>query len=102
MPLTSIIMKLDPKNKYQKTKAIRLKGYKYKQLQRAVLKRDGCTCQNPKCKVHTQNAPHHIVYRSQGGSDSLQNMITLCGPLENDCHRKVHNHEITLDIIKNI
>lgn len=82
-------------NPQPKNKIIRLSRHKYKQLQKRVLERDNYICQE--CGVRTQNSPHHIVYRSQCGSDTMENMITLCGPLENDCHRKVHNHEIKLD-----
>ncbi len=71
-----------------KTKPIRLSRHKFKQLQWEVLERDDFTCQ--KCECHTMAPPHHIIFLSQGGSDTLENMITLCGPLENDCHRKVH------------
>jgi len=74
---------------------IRLSRHKYKQLQIAVLERDGFTCQY--CGRHTEASPHHRRYRSQGGDDSLENLITLCGPLENDCHRKLHDHKISLN-----
>ena len=76
---------------YQKSKPTRLKGYKYKQLQKQVLERDNFTCQ--KCRERTTYQPHHIIYRSRGGSDTTENMITLCGPLENDCHRKAHGRK---------
>lgn len=80
----------DPKHK-----PTRLKGAAYRKLQLAVWERDGFTCQH--CGQFTQNSPHHIVYRSQGGSDTLDNLIILCGPNEIDCHRKVHDHKITLE-----
>jgi hypothetical protein len=51
-----------------------------------VLVRDSHTCQKCKAtKVPLQ--VHHIVFRSQGGSDRPSNLITLC----NNCHSKVHN-----------
>ena len=74
--------------KRPKNKPIRLKGEKYKELQYAVLKRDDFICQE--CGCCTFAPPHHIKFRSAGGDDSMENMITLCGPLENDCHRKAH------------
>lgn len=77
-----------------KNKPIRLAGKKKKTLQLAVLERDNYTCQQ--CRTFTYNAPHHVIYRSRGGSDTLENMITLCGPLENDCHRKLHDGKIKL------
>lgn len=52
-----------------------------------VLDRDGYTCQcchgkhkDPKLEVH------HIVFRSQGGSDDERNLITLC----HTCHKALH------------
>jgi len=79
-----------------KTKVVRLKDKAYKALQMAVLERDNFTCQA--CGRRTKNSPHHIIYRSHLGSDTLGNMITLCGPLENDCHRKIHDHKIKLEL----
>jgi 5-methylcytosine-specific restriction endonuclease McrA len=29
---------------------------------------------------------HHIIFRSQGGSDNIDNLIALC----RDCHNKAH------------
>ena len=75
-------------NPQPKQNRIRLKGVAYKKLQLAVLERDGFVCQE--CGRHTENAPHHIKYRSQGGSDTMENLILLCGPLEEDCHAKAH------------
>lgn len=75
---------------YQKSKIIRLAGKAYKRLQIEVIERDNKTCQY--CFRFTENAPHHIQYRSQSGSDTAENLILLCI----DCHRKVHNHEIEL------
>lgn len=34
---------------------------------------------------------HHIVFRSQGGPDTLENLITLC----KHCHMAAHRYEIT-------
>ena len=31
---------------------------------------------------------HHIVYRCKGGSDELQNLVTLCDL----CHAVIHDH----------
>jgi len=56
-----------------------------------VLNRDNYTCQQ--CK--TQNGKlecHHIVYRSNGGTNAPSNLITLC----EKCHKDIHNGKITL------
>lgn len=55
----------------------------------ACLNRDNYTCQCCKTKKGTLHA-HHIVYRSQGGADTLDNLITLC----EECHKKLHRGEL--------
>jgi hypothetical protein len=60
-------------------------------LRIACLMRDGYTCQQ--CgKQHTRLQAHHIVFREQGGKDSLTNLVTLCA----SCHKKVHQSKVTL------
>lgn len=50
-----------------------------------VLHRDNYTCQ--RCKVtKVPLQVHHVVFRSNGGSDRPENLITLC----TNCHTKVH------------
>lgn len=55
-----------------------------------VLQRDSHFCQKcdgkKKCeKLHV----HHIVFRSNGGSDSPDNLVTLC----ESCHNDLHTHK---------
>jgi RRXRR protein/HNH endonuclease len=77
-----------------------LKGSPYQDSRRldenlriACLMRDGYTCQQ--CgKQHTRLEAHHIVFRQQGGKDSLTNLVTLCEP----CHKKVHQGKVTLKV----
>ena len=84
---------------YFKQPIIRLKGKAYKKLQYAVLERDGFACRGiikygerqglwaeRRCGVNTYAPPHHVIKRSQGGSDTMDNLITLC----TDCHTKEH------------
>ncbi len=60
-------------------------------LRIACLMRDGYTCQQ--CgKQHTRLEAHHIVFREQGGKDSLTNLVTLC----ETCHKHVHQGNVTL------
>jgi hypothetical protein len=55
-----------------------------------VLYRDHHTCQ--KCKAqNTELHVHHIVFRSNGGTDSPDNLVVLCG----SCHKKLHDHPKT-------
>ena len=70
------------------------KGFNYGHSSRrkAVLHRDNYTCQccgKKNCQLQT----HHIVFRSRGGSDDENNMITLC----KECHEGVHKGTVILD-----
>ncbi len=62
-------------------------------LRIACLMRDGYTCQNCGKKQGRLEA-HHLIYREQGGKDSLTNLLTLCEA----CHRKVHQGQVTLKV----
>ena len=59
-----------------------------------VLHRDGHKCQNPNCKYKDKDKKeqilkvHHIIYRSKGGTDRPENLITLCSK----CHTPA-NHK---------
>ena len=62
-----------------------------------VLNRDKYTCQHCKTKQGTLEV-HHIVFRSNGGSDEPDNLITLC----RQCHRDLHLEKISLKNIKGL
>ena len=66
-------------------------NYGYSSRREAVLHRDNYTCQ---CcgKKHTRLEVHHIVFRSQGGTDNEINLITLC----ESCHKAIHDGLLTL------
>jgi hypothetical protein len=74
-----------------------IKGKEYQQgeryqidgnLRAYILFRDSHECQNPNCRNKTKDGKkkdnnielqvHHIIYRSNNGSDSPNNLITLC------------------------
>ncbi|MFP3727115.1 RNA-guided endonuclease IscB [Priestia filamentosa] len=60
-------------------------------LREYILHRDHHTCQNPNCKNKSKEKVlvlHHIIFRSNGGSDSPNNLITLC----DKCHTP-RNHK---------
>ena len=62
-------------------------------LRTACLMRDGYTCQQcGKRNCHLQ--AHHIIFKEQGGKDTLTNLLTLCEA----CHRAVHQGKITLKV----
>ncbi|MGV8122028.1 MAG: HNH endonuclease [Candidatus Xenobiia bacterium LiM19] len=54
----------------------------------AILKRDRFRCQVPGCNCRRNLHIHHIIPRSQGGSDEPENKITLC---EKHHIRLLHN-----------
>lgn len=68
-------------------------AYGYKNNHEAILVRDNYTCQNCKTKKGELEV-HHIVQRSHGGSNKMENLITLC----HNCHQKVHKGEIDLKL----
>ena len=66
-----------------------------------VLFRDLHTCQ--KCKGKKKDPKlhvHHIVFRSQGGSDSPDNLITLCKTCHDDLHKQENAAKESLKLQK--
>jgi 5-methylcytosine-specific restriction endonuclease McrA len=70
---------------YPKHPRLRLKGEAYRKLMRQAWERDKGLCQE--CGVYTEEIPHHVIFKSQGGSDVLENLTLLCY----DCHYRKHN-----------
>ena len=77
----------------QKMKNENIEGIEYQQgdmkgfwnTREYVLHRDNHKCQNPNCKNKDKEKIlqiHHIKYKSLGGEDTQNNLITLC----NKCH----------------
>ena len=68
-------------------------NYGYATAREHALVRDKYTCQccgKKNCRVEV----HHIKFRSDGGSDTLENLITLC----EDCHKAIHLGKIELKL----
>jgi hypothetical protein len=63
----------------------------HENLRLATLLRDNFTCQQCK-KRNTPLEAHHIVWRRNGGADTINNLITLC----HRCHSKVHEGKISI------
>ena len=64
-------------------------GAGFYNVKAAVLSRDNYTCQicgekDSKLEVH------HIQFRSKGGSNRMDNLVTLC----HNCHGKIHNNKL--------
>jgi 5-methylcytosine-specific restriction endonuclease McrA len=51
---------------------------------RRILERDDYQCQV--CGSYTLDYPHHIKFRSQGGTEEDENLVTLC----HRCHEGFH------------
>jgi len=61
-------------------------------LRIATLMRDGYECTQCK-KKNTHLDAHHIVWKENGGKDTIGNLITVC----KKCHRKVHKGKLSID-----
>ena len=67
-------------------------NYGYSSRREAVLHRDNYTCQccgKKNCRLEV----HHIKFKSNGGTDDEENLITLC----EGCHKGVHAGTIVLN-----
>jgi len=102
LPVTKIILEIatfDPhalknpevlKNKWLYQKGI---NYGFANTKAYVLCRDGYTCQHCKGKSKDKRLEvHHIIFRTNNGSDEPNNLKTLCKA----CHDKVHDGKLTL------
>jgi len=68
-------------------------NYGFANTKAYVLTRDGYTCQQCQGKSNEQRLEvHHIIFRSQQGSDEESNLVTLC----KTCHDALHAGTITL------
>jgi hypothetical protein len=68
-------------------------NYGFANTRAFVLDRDSYICQYCKGKSKDRRLEvHHIIFRSNGGSDEAENLITLC----KTCHDKVHANKIKL------
>lgn len=76
-----------PKPGKKKKKLRGVSPEKLKKVYSEVLERDNYLCQNPGCKNgHPLSPPHHVRFRSQGGEDLSENLISLCI----HCHDLIH------------
>ena len=67
-------------------------NYGYSSRRSAILNRDNYMCQccgKKNCRLEV----HHIRFRSNGGTDDEENLITLC----EDCHKGVHAGTVVLN-----
>lgn len=105
LPISKIVLEVSQfdshlmKNPSLKFKKIKSWGYqrgfnyRFSSRKEAVMNRDSYTCQICGAK-HIRLEVHHIVYRSKGGTDDEDNLITLC----ESCHKKIHKGEINVNL----
>ena len=62
-------------------------------LRRAVLARDRTSCRVPGCKNTQFVDVHHLQPRSEGGKNTIENLITLCTAH----HRATHRGELIIE-----
>lgn len=85
----------NPELKYKPWGYQKGKNYGFSNTKEMVLNRDNYTCQYCKGKHKDSKLEvHHIVYRSNCGSDDESNLITLC----HTCHQLLHNGDIKLNL----
>lgn len=103
LPITTIVLEtgqFDPhlmKNPSLANEKVRHWGYQrgtnygFENTKAMVLNRDGYKCQCCKGKhMDSKLEVHHIIFRSQGGSNEAENLITLC----HTCHKALHDGRI--------
>lgn len=62
-------------------------------LKAYILSRDNYKCQSKQKVKHSEKLHvHHIIFRSKGGTDTPDNLITLC----EDCHKNLHAKKFEL------
>jgi 5-methylcytosine-specific restriction endonuclease McrA len=62
----------------------------------AVYTRDNWKCRH--CNSRAGLHPHHLVYKSKGGEDVINNLITLCFV----CHEAVHNRKLLIILLDKV
>ncbi len=103
LPITTIVLETATfdchlmKNPLLANKNIKHWGYQkganygFENTKAMVLDRDKYKCQVCKGRRKSKRLEvHHIVFRSRGGSDEAENLITLCST----CHKDLHNGNI--------
>lgn len=97
LPINKIVIeigKFDTNSKTNSWGMCKQKDYSFENKRAKILFRDKYTCQYCKGKSKDEKLEvHHIVFRSRGGSDDEDNLITLC----KKCHDKLHHNEISLN-----
>jgi 5-methylcytosine-specific restriction endonuclease McrA len=78
---------------FPKPSKTKLGGDEYKKFIEFIFTRDSWVCR--KCGSRKALTPHHLVKRSQLGSDTPRNVLTLCLP----CHEEVERNELKIEVV---
>jgi hypothetical protein len=62
-------------------------------LRRRVMRRDGGRCRVPGCRHAVFVDVHHLEPRSEGGRNTLENLVTLCSAH----HRAIHRGQLVVE-----
>jgi len=65
-------------------------------VRQLVLHESGYKCSNPACRHPLTLDVHHLYYSSEGGSDSADNLLPLCG----NCHDEHHVGKIPTESLR--
>lgn len=78
--------------------------YGYQNLKQYILDRDNYSCQCCKkdSKKNIELHIHHILFRSNGGTDTKNNLVTLCKPCHDKLHKKKDAQKESLNLIKKV
>ena len=70
-------------------------NYGFENTKAMVLNRDNYTCQCCRGKHKDSKLEvHHAIFRSNGGSDEQENLITLC----HTCHKALHDGKLNISL----
>ncbi|MGL4763040.1 MAG: RNA-guided endonuclease IscB [Sarcina sp.] len=104
LPITNLVLETatfdphllkNPSLKYSKWGYQKGDNFGFANTKAFVLTRDNYTCQHCKGKKKDSKLEiHHITFRSNGGSNEKDNLITLC----HTCHYALHHNKIKLKL----
>ena len=70
-------------------------NYGFENTKAMVLNRDNYTCQCCRGKHKDSKLEvHHVIFRSNGGSDEQENLVTLC----HTCHKALHDGKLNISL----
>lgn len=72
--------------------------YRFQNVKQYLLTRDDYRCQLCKKKKNIELHIHHILFKSNGGTDTINNLITLCKPCHEELHKKKEAQKHSLQL----